>query len=134
MFCPLSKHFQLLRRRSNVGLVLAIKQLHISKLFVGNAHNPNVPFIGQKPFYALDVNVGILTTSAMSHIHRKLKHRKTVSHQILAKQSVRFTLFLCFRRQIKKYKYPHNSIFAEAFHKIFRLVYFSLLTSKLFLP
>ena len=28
------------------------------------------------------------------------------------------TIFLCLRRQIKKYHYPHNSIFAKLHHSI----------------
>jgi hypothetical protein len=92
------------------------KNLHLAKLFVGDADNADISRRRQRCFNTADMHLGILSRGAMAQIYRKLKHGKAVSHKILAKLSRMLAVFLDLGRQVKKHKYPHNSIFRKTFH------------------
>ena len=111
-----SKQLQLLAWRVNRLWLAVAEDLHVAKLFVGDAHDANVTKFGHKRFHPLDVYLGIFPARAMPQIDGKLEHRKTVGHDALAEIGVGLPLFLRLRRQIEKHQHPHNAIFAETVH------------------
>ena len=130
------KKFELLARWSYLLFLWSVEKFHIAKLFVCNTKNTNVS-IGRKiVFYSFYMNFGIFSTWAVPKIYRKLKHCKAVCYKFVSKNSIVFTVFLGFGRQIEKYKYPHNSIFTKTLHnKIlfkFWIFYLSTLARKTF--
>lgn len=112
------KKFELLARWSYLLFLWSVEKFHIAKLFVCNAKNTNVS-IGRKiVFYSFYMNFGIFATWAVPQIYRKLKHCKAVCYKFVSKNSIVFTVFFGFGRQIEKYKYPHNSIFTKTLHTL----------------
>ena len=110
------KKFELLARWSYLLFLWSVEKFHIAKLFVCNTKNTNVS-IGRKiVFYSFYMNFGIFATWAVPQIYRKLKHCKAVCYKFVSKNSIVFTVFFGFGRQIEKYKYPHNSIFTKTLH------------------
>lgn len=93
-----------------------VKEFHCSKLLVGDAQNAHHAAFGQQRFHSPDVHVGVLFAGAMPQVDRKLKHHKTIFHDVLAKLSCNFALLFCFGWQVIEYQDPHNSIFTKALH------------------
>lgn len=112
------EQLQLLRSFSPFNLFLARKNFHLPELLVGDADYSNLPGGRQGGFGPFDVHFGILAGGAMTQIDGELKHRKAVGQELLTKIRVLLPLLFCFGRQVKKYKYPHNSIFRETIHYI----------------
>ena len=112
------EQFKLLTRRIDINNLFPIKQLNISKLFICYAHDSDLSILRQKRFNSFYMYGCILATGTMTDINGKLKHRKTITLQILPEIRIRFLVFLCFSRQIKLDKYPHNTIFTKTIHHI----------------
>ena len=67
----------------------------------------------KKRFYTLYMHLSVFHAGAMADINRKLEHCETVTLQILAEKSISLFVPLCFGREVKENKYPHNPVFAE---------------------
>ena len=111
-----SKQLQLLARCVHCFRFTITENFHLTKLFVGNAQNPDVAKFGHERLYPLDMHFCVLITRTVPQINGKLEHRETVSHDALAKSGVCLTLFLRLRRQIEKHQHPHNPVFTETVH------------------
>ena len=111
-----SKQLQLLAWRvDRLGLAVA-ENLHLAKLFVGDAYDTNVAKLGHERLHPLDVYLRVFPARTMPQINGKLEHREAVGHDALAEIGVGLPLLFRLRRQIKKHKHPHNAIFAETVH------------------
>ncbi len=104
----------------------AVEQEHIRELLVRNTHDAYFTELGQGAFHTPYVHVGILRARAMAQVNGELKHRETILQQLLAELGCRLALLLRVRRQIKKYQYPHNSIFAKPVHQICTICKFTM--------
>ena len=111
-----SKQLQLLAWRvDRLGLAVA-ENLHLAKLFVGDAYDTNVAKLGHERLHPLDVYLGVFPAWTMSQIDGKLEHRETVSHDAFAEIGIGFSLFFRLCWQIEKHQHPHNAIFTETVH------------------
>ena len=111
-----SKQLQLLARCVHRLRLAVTENLHVAKLFVGNAQDPDVAKLGHERLYPLDMHFCVLITRTVPQINGKLEHGESVSHDALAKSGVCLTLFLRLRRQIEKHQHPHNPVFTETIH------------------
>jgi hypothetical protein len=98
-----SKQLQLLARCVHCFRFTITENFHLTKLFVGNAQNPDVAKLGHERLYPLDMNLGILIARTMPQINGKLEHGEAVGHDTLPKVSIRLALLLRLRRQIEKH-------------------------------
>ena len=96
--------------------LLPIKKLNVSKLLVCYAHYSDLSIFRKKRVDTLHVDFCILHTCTMAYINGELKHGEAILLQPLSEHGVFFYVFLCFCWQIKKNKYPHNSIFTKTIH------------------
>ena len=94
----------------------SIKKLHGGKLFVGDGENPYFSVRGQQVFHTAHVYFGIFAAGTVAHVDGELEHGETVAQEVLAEVGCRFPFALGFGGKVEKYKYPHNSVFAEAVH------------------
>ena len=80
---------------------ITIKQFDAAKLFVGNAQNANLSIIRKKGSDPLHMDIGVLTTRTVTHVNGELKHRESISLQILTKINVCLLVLFRFSRQIE---------------------------------
>lgn len=113
-----SEKFKLLSWGIGDKRLCPVKHFYIAKLFVGNTHYRHMTILRKKRFHTFDMDFSILHARTMAHIYGHLKHSKAITLQILTEQSILFSVFLCFSRQIKKYQYPHNAILTKPIHEI----------------
>ena len=108
-----SEKFELLPRSIGGYNFSGREYLHHTKLFVGNAQYAHLALWWEKHFYPFYMHLGIFTAGAVAHINGELKHGEAVAQKFLAEVGVGFPLFLGIGRQVKKHKYPHDTVFAE---------------------
>lgn len=108
-----SEQLELLPWSVWLNWLLAVKQLDGTKLLVRYAKHADIAILRKKRFYALYMHLGIFYAGAMADVNRELEHRETVTLQILAEKSISLLVPLCFCREVKENKYPHNPVFAE---------------------
>ena len=92
------EQFKLLTWSIYINNLLSVKQLNISKLFIRNTHDSDLPILWKKRFNSFYMHCCILTTSTMTDINGELKHRKAITLQILPKICIRLLVLLCFSR------------------------------------
>ena len=87
------------------------------------------------------MHLSVFHTCAVAHIYGKLKHGETVALKPLAEQHIFLLVLLGFSGKVKKYKNPHNTIFAKTVHnyfsflsdiKTYRICYASQFASETF--
>lgn len=105
------KKFKLLIGGICGHLFLTIKNLNISKLFIGYAHDSDVSAFRKQRFNSFYMYLRIVHTRTMSDVDRELEHGETIAHDVLTEFGSNLPVFLCFCRQIIKHENPHNSIF-----------------------
>ena len=86
------------------------KKLHHTKLLICNSQYAHLASRGQVVVYPFDMDIGIFATGAMAQVDAKLEHSKAIAYQVVPKLGVLFSVGRGLCREIKKYKYPHNSI------------------------
>jgi len=89
---------------------MTVKNFHHAELFIGDAHNTDVPFFGKDLFDSDNMNVRIFPAVAVTHINGKLEHLEAVFQDVFTELRVDLTLCLGFRRKVEKYQYPQYSI------------------------
>lgn len=110
------KQFKLLSFNTFLLGHLPIKDFNIAKLLICYTHYTDITILRKKRLDTFDVNRRIIITGTMPSIYGKLKHRETITLQILSESCVIFLVFLCYCWQIKEYQYPHNPIFTKSVH------------------
>ena len=93
---------------------MGTKYFHHAELFVGDTQNSDFSQRWKKTFNPFYVYISIFSTGAMAYIYRELEHCKAVLHQPFPKPSIGFAFLFCVGRQVKKNKYPHDTVFAES--------------------
>ena len=104
------KQLWLLGNFYRVGRRLAVVYLHHAELFVGDSHDAHMTFFRQAFFHPLYMHICVLCAGAMAQVHAELEHAKAIVQQLLAKDCIYLSLFRRFSRQVKKNKYPHNTV------------------------
>lgn len=56
----------------------AVKNLHLSKLLIGNLQDAHFAKFGQALFYPPFMHIGIFGTAAMAHLGTELEHAKAI--------------------------------------------------------
>jgi hypothetical protein len=97
------EEFKLLGGFGGINQFSASEYLHHPELLIGDAHNPHMPFRRQDSLNPFDMHVGILPAAAMAYIHAELKHRKTVSHDLLSEQGIVSPVSFGVGWQVKMY-------------------------------
>ena len=105
------KKFQLLLDMRKFSIFSPYEKFHCGELSVGDAHNPDIPIFREQALNSADMDIRILNGRTLSQINGKLKHGKSVAQKLLPELGSHLALLLCFGRQIKEHKYPHNTIF-----------------------
>lgn len=101
--CFFSEKFELLGRFGCIHQFPAPEDLHHSKLFIGDAHYPDMAFRRQDGFYSFCMYLGILPATAMPYIHAELEHGEPVCHDLLPEQCIVFPVLFGFGRKVKMY-------------------------------
>ena len=107
--CGLKK-FQLLGYFYRVCRLFAMENFHHAELLVCNRHDTDMPFFREYFFYPFYMNLSIFHAGAMPQVYGKLEHTKPVGQDLFPEIRIYFTVFLCFRWQVEKYKHPHNTV------------------------
>ena len=108
------EEFQLNIDRAVLLGFLAIEHLHISKLLVRDSENAHLTIFRYNAANAPNVHLHILAAGTMANVDAKLKHRKAIANQILAKIVIDFSIPLGLGGQVEENENPHNSVFAKA--------------------
>ena len=92
----------------------AIEHLHIPKLFVRDSENAHLAILGDDAADAPYVHLHILATGTVSDVDAKLKHRKAIANQVLAKVVIGLAVTLGLGGQVEENEKPHHSVFDKA--------------------
>ena len=96
---------------------LAVEELDAGKLFVGNSQYAYLTIFWHKRLDAANVYGSIFAAGTVAYIDGKLEHREAVAHYVLTEACGVSSLLFRSSREVEEYKYPHNSVFAEALHR-----------------
>ena len=97
-----------------LGFFFAIKEQHISKLLVRDSENTHLAILGYNAANAPNVHLHILAAGTMANVDAKLKHRKAIATQVLAKVVIGLAVTLGLGGQVEENENPHHSVFAKA--------------------
>jgi len=109
------KKFELLNRLGTLHHFFPPKNFHHPELFIGNAHNPDMSFGGKNALYSFYMHVCIFPAGTVAQVNAELEHIEPIGHNILAEFGVDLPVLFGFRRQVEKYKYPHDAVCVKAF-------------------
>lgn len=102
-------------------LFVTAENFDCAELFVGYRQYADLSGFRKKRFYSFDMHCRIFPTRTMAHIDGILEHNETVADQFLPEFSSSLALLFSLCREVEKYKYPHNTVFIQAFHN-FRIL------------
>ena len=88
----------------------------MTELFVCYAHDSYLSELRKKRFNSFYMYSCIFAAGTMTDIYGELKHRKSITLQVLTEIGVSLFVFLRLGRQIEKNQYPHNPIFTKTVH------------------
>lgn len=107
------EHFQLLIS-CRIGCFLLfpiVEDKGFSILFVCNAEYRNSAMDGHHASDAIDMHFCMIHTGALAHIHRVLKHSKTITHHVLTETGSIAAMLLRIGGKVEQDYYPHNTVF-----------------------
>lgn len=81
--------------------LLAVVQLHIAKLLVGNAQYAHVALRGEMPLHPFYVHLGILAAGAVAYVYGELEHDKAVLEHFLSKRGIDLPVLFGFGWQVE---------------------------------
>lgn len=80
---------------------LAVVQLHIAKLLVGNTQNAHIAPWGQMRLDAFDVHLGIFAAGAVAYVYGELEHDKAILEHFLSKRGIDLPVLFGFGWQVE---------------------------------
>ena len=109
------EEFELLAWGIGLYGLAGIENLHVGKLFIGDAEHAYMATFWQDGPYTPHVHLGVLHTGAVAQIDGELKHGEAILHDLLTECGSRLALALGLGRKVEKHHYPHDAVFAEPF-------------------